>query len=215
MNYPGFELLIATRNRGKVQEIQEALAQLPVKLRYLDDFCNLSTVEETGLTYKANAVNKALEYSKQTRLCALADDSGLEVDALGGRPGVYSARYAGAEASDKQRIAKLLSELNRYPNQSRSATFVCSMAIASWKAGAADSLMAEPQVVVATEGRCGGVITSAPRGANGFGFDPIFVPDGYDDSFAELPSRVKAMISHRAHALAAIRDFLADWLGQT
>lgn len=215
MSGPSFELLIATRNRGKVQEIQETLAHLPVRLRYLEDFYNVSPVEETGLTYKDNAISKALEYSKQTGLCALADDSGLEVDVLGGRPGVYSARYGGNGASDNERIAKLLIELNQYPDQSRSATFISSMAIAGWNADVAGSPSIEPQVLAVTEGRCEGVIIPEPRGANGFGFDPVFVPAGYDNSFAELPSRVKAVISHRARALAAMRELLEDLLMQT
>ena len=123
---------MATRNRGKVREIQEALSSLPVKLRYLEEFGNVSTVDEVGQTYQENAVLKALGYSKQTGLLALADDSGLEVDALGGMPGVFSARFAGEHSSDHQRIEKLLAALSDSDRQ-RTARFVCCMALAGWE----------------------------------------------------------------------------------
>ena len=122
------EILIATRNAGKVREIQETLSSLPIKLRYLEEFANVSTVPEDGLTYEENAVLKALGYSRQTGICALADDSGLEVDALGGMPGVFSARFAGEHASDRKRIEKLLMALAEFEGSKRSARFVCCMA---------------------------------------------------------------------------------------
>lgn len=211
MRKRNIEILVATRNRGKILEIQEALALLPVKLRYLAEFDDVSTVEELGQTYEDNAVLKALGYSKQTGLCALADDSGLEVDALGGKPGVFSARFGGAGASDHQRIEKLLTELS-VGNQKRSARFVCCMALAGWRFNDDRARGDKPQTFKVTEAKCEGVITTSVRGENGFGYDPIFVPTGYDLTFGELPSQIKSAISHRALALAAMREFLDHWL---
>jgi XTP/dITP diphosphohydrolase len=205
------EILVATRNRGKIVEIQEALSTLPVTLRYLDEFVGVSTVDEVGRTYEENAVLKALGYSRQTGLYALADDSGLEVDALGGMPGVFSARFGGDQASDHQRIEKLLKLLS-VSYQQRTARFVCCMALAGFdpKGGLVEK--DEPQLLNVTEARCEGVVATAVRGTNGFGYDPVFVPAGYDATFAELPTTVKSAISHRALALAAMREFLDRWL---
>jgi XTP/dITP diphosphohydrolase len=199
------EVLIATSNRGKVREIQEALGTSQVKLRYLEDFPHISPVEETGETYRENAILKALNYSKQTGVCALADDSGLEVDALGGMPGVRSARFGGHGALDQDRIKKLLVALSQYPDRKRTARFICCMALANWKRG---ELAADARVLSVAEGKCEGLITHESRGANGFGFDPVFKPSGYDATFAEMSPDVKRLISHRAQALASIRDFL-------
>jgi XTP/dITP diphosphohydrolase len=204
------EILVATRNRGKILEIQEALVSLPLKLRYLEEFASVSPVDEVGRTYEDNAVLKALGYSKQTGLFALADDSGLEVEALNGRPGVFSARYGGG-ASDDQRIEQLLTELS-FKSQKRSAHFVCCMALAAWKPDDDHAAGDGAQIVKVTEAKCEGVITTSPRGDKGFGYDPIFVPAGYDLTFGELPSQLKGAISHRALALAAMRKFLHHWL---
>src|SRR6185295_19187450 len=122
---PNFKILIATHNLGKVREVRQALQSLPVTLVSLSDFSHVSLVKEVGRTYEENAVLKALSYAEQTGLCALADDSGLEVDALGGEPGVLSARFAGEDASDSERIQKLLTTLIQHGND-RSARFVCS-----------------------------------------------------------------------------------------
>jgi non-canonical purine NTP pyrophosphatase (RdgB/HAM1 family) len=206
-----FEILVATRNRGKILEIQEALSTLPVKLRYLEEFVGVSTVDEVGRTYEENAVLKALGYSRQTGVCALADDSGLEVDALGGMPGVFSARYGGEHASDDQRIQKLLMLLS-ISDQGRTARFVCCMALAGLDPKEGQVGREKPQLLKVTEAKCEGVIATTVRGANGFGYDPVFVPAGYDATFAELPSAVKSAISHRALALAAMRKFLDHWL---
>jgi non-canonical purine NTP pyrophosphatase (RdgB/HAM1 family) len=209
-----FEVLIATRNPGKIREIQEAFMNLPVTLRYLKDFPRVSTVQETGKTYKENAILKALNYSKQTGMCALADDSGLEVDALGGLPGVYSARFWGALASDGERTHKLLAALSQYPNRTRTAHFVCCLALVEWKRGELDSA-AGAEVLSVAEGRCEGLIAHESRGANGFGFDPVFIPLGYDATFGEMSSDVKSVISHRAKALALTREFLDGWVTST
>lgn len=206
------EILIATGNPGKIQEIQAALTSLPIKLRYLEEFQNISTIAEVGHTYEDNAVLKALGYAKQTGLCALADDSGLEVDALNGMPGVFSARFGGDHASDQQRIEKLLSVLSEQGGQSPTAHFVCCMVLAGWRSTADQFDKAEPILLRVTEAKCEGVITTAQRGEGGFGYDPIFVPAGYDATFAELPAATKAKISHRALALEAMREFLVHWL---
>lgn len=206
------EILIATHNRGKIREVHDALHSLPVKLRYLDEFPHLSLVNEVGRTYEENAVLKALGYAKQTGLCALADDSGLEVDALAGGPGVHSARFGGEGLSDHDRIQKLLSELSEEPHTRRGARFVCCMALAGWQQNLGEG---EPEVLTLIEAKCEGSIALQARGANGFGFDPLFVPEGHLATFAELPKEVKAKISHRAQALAAIRAFLSGWIPQT
>ena len=150
--------------------------------------------------YAENAIAKARFYALSTGLCALADDSGLEVEALGGAPGVFSARYAGEGASDAQRRELLLSELGG--NVDRRARFVAAVAIAR----------PDGEILNVSEGICVGTLTFAPRGEGGFGYDPLFVPDGYDQTFAELSETVKNRISHRARALMQTREFLKSSL---
>ena len=208
------EILVATRNPGKIREMHEALRPSQIKLRYLHEFPDVSSIDEVGRTYEENAVLKALGYSKQTGICALADDSGLEVDALGGMPGALSARFGGEHASDDERIEKLLAAISERPDQERIARFVCCMALAGWQPnGKVDGN--EPRLLSITEAKCEGVIATAPRGARGFGFDPVFVPGGYSETVSELPAEVKNTISHRALALAAMREFLDRWLAET
>ena len=207
---PNLEVLVATGNPGKMREIQESLRSLPIRLRYLGEFRDISPVEEVGETYEENAILKAVSYSKQAGICSLADDSGLEVDALGGKPGVLSARYGGD--SDQERTERLLMALTQGPLHERTARFVCCMAFAGWPPGESRSGSGEPQVLNVCESRCEGLIGEEPRGANGFGYDPVFVPTGYDETFAELSSAVKNVISHRAQALAAMRQFLNRWI---
>jgi XTP/dITP diphosphohydrolase len=206
------ELVVATYNQGKVREVQEALDSLPVKFRYLSEYADVSPLAEVGKTYQANAVLKAIGYAKQTRHFALADDSGLEVDALGGRPGVLSARFGGGEASDNDRIRLLLSELQAQSGSIRSARFICCMAFAGWRSADVSDRTEEPRVLTVVEASCEGIIALAPRGSNGFGFDPVFVPEGHEQTFAQLPAKTKARISHRAKALAEIRTFLTQWI---
>jgi XTP/dITP diphosphohydrolase len=207
------ELLIATGNLGKLREIGDSLRGLPLTLRHLQEFPEISPVEEVGQTYEENAILKALSYSKHSGVFALADDSGLEVDSLGGAPGVLSARYGGDHASDEERTEKLLIALSRYPEQARTARFVCCMALAGWYRGEDQPYNAEPHVIHVVEGKCEGTIIERPRGNNGFGYDPVFVPAGYNRTFGELAAKIKNVISHRAQALATMRQFLKSLEG--
>jgi len=207
------ELVIATYNFGKVREVEKALQRLPVQLRHLSDFKNILRVAEVGKTYQENAVLKAVEYARQTGVCALADDSGLEVDALGGRPGLYSARYGGNHITDGERISLLLSELSSVPTANRNARFVCCMALAGWQAPNEANRSSEAGVLTVVEGVCEGIISAMPLGHHGFGFDPVFVPAGQQQTFAQLPDEVKATISHRARALTKIQTFIEQWRG--
>jgi XTP/dITP diphosphohydrolase len=192
-------LLLGTRNPGKVIEIASILADSGWSFSSLAEFPSVGEAEENFVTYTENAIAKARFYALATGLCALADDSGLEVAALGGAPGVFSARYAGEHASDADRRALLLSELDKR-DADRRARFVAVVAIAT----------PEGEVLNVSEGFCEGTIIFAPRGSGGFGYDPLFVPDGYDQTFAELPDSVKNRISHRGRALAKTREFLVS-----
>jgi len=192
------QILIATKNDGKVKELEDLLIDLPFKLRSLNEFPKAIEPEETGETFAENAILKAKSYALQTGLFALADDSGLEVEALGFAPGVLSARYAGEKANDSEKIAKLLRELNKTKDENRRARFVCAMAISDEKG----------EIKFLTEGICDGRIASTPSGANGFGYDPIFIPVGYAKTFGELSSEIKQEISHRAKAIKKIIHFL-------
>ena len=195
-------LLLGTRNAGKMREIATILADVPWRMRSLREFPNVGVAAETAPSYAENAIAKAQFYARETGLCALADDSGLEVEALGGAPGVFSARYAGVGASDADRRALLLSELgSRRERADRGARFVCVVAIAT-PAG---------NVLNTSEGTCEGSIIFDERGTNGFGYDPLFVPDGFDETFAELSDSVKNRISHRARALLRTREFLLSY----
>lgn len=195
------KLVVGTNNAGKIRELNELLVNLPVEISGLGEFENVFDVEETGTTFAENAMLKANSYALQTGFWALSDDSGLEVEALGGAPGVYSARYAGENADNAQKIAKLLGELDAANSESRRARFVCVMALAD-ESG---------EIKFLAEGICDGKIASAARGTNGFGYDPVFIPDGYEQTFGELSSTVKREISHRARAIQKIIRFLRDF----
>ena len=210
-----FEMLVATHNPGKIREIQRALHFLPIKLHYLNEFPSVSPVDEVGQTYQENAVRKALDYARQTGVSSLADDSGLEVDALDGMPGIFSARFAGNHASDGARIERVLMELSEYPDRKRTGRFVCCIALAGWQPSERAINKTDPYLLTVTEAKCEGVITTSPRGLHGFGFDPIFVPLGYEATFGELSPDVKATIGHRGLALASMRSFIEQWLRLT
>ena len=189
-------IVAATGNMHKVEEYKKLLGDIDVEIKSLADFPNFPEVEENGSSFKENAAIKAVAASKYCQAPAFADDSGLEVDALDGRPGIHSSRYA---ASDPERIAKLLGELEGKEN--RRARFVCAIAIAF-----------NGEVLETFEGKVEGTITLAPRGEGGFGYDPVFQPDGYDQTFGELPAEVKNSISHRARAFASAVEFVEDEL---
>ena len=191
-------LLLGTGNPGKVKEIVRILEDSGWSLSSLQEFEQIESPEENGATYSDNAILKARFYAKKTGMFALADDSGLEVDAFGGAPGVFSARYAGENATDADRRALLLSELEKTGDKDRRARFVAVVAIAS----------PDGTIVNISEGICEGIINSVPRGTGGFGYDPVFIPDGYDQTFAELPENIKNRISHRGRALIKTADFL-------
>ncbi len=191
-------LLVATQNQGKLFELHQLLRDLPFKLASLTDFPNVSAIPETGESFIENASLKAVGYATQTGCLTLADDSGLEVDALGGAPGIFSARYAGEAASDAERVEKLLVELSYNPGLSRSARFVSAVAIADGGG----------RILIVSVGECNGRIDFAPRGSKGFGYDPIFIPSGYDKTFAELTAENKNEVSHRAWAFSGAREFL-------
>ena len=194
-------LLIATSNAGKVTELAELLAGLDCQVIGFADLPEVPpTIEETGLTFADNALLKAEHYHRLTGLTALADDSGLEVDALDGRPGVYSARYGGEGWSTAQQIELLLKEMQEIPDEQRSARFVCSIALVG---NGLNQLF---------EGQCSGFIARTPRGNNGFGYDPIFMDAELGRSFAELTRAEKATRSHRGKALSQAHQFLATWL---
>jgi XTP/dITP diphosphohydrolase len=201
------KLLLATRNRGKVREFRALFAGVPgLEVLSIDDVPAVPEVVEDGATFEDNARKKALEIARATGLLVLSDDSGLEVDALAGRPGVYSARYAGQGASDADNNAKLIAELRALdlPDARRTARYRVVLALA-----APDGPLAtEPRLEV---GACEGRIALEPRGEDGFGYDPYFVPAGFDRTMAELTMQEKNRISHRAQAADEMRRFLADY----
>jgi XTP/dITP diphosphohydrolase len=193
-------LLLATRNANKTREFRELLGK-DFDVHDLSFFDEMAIPKESGRTFEENAILKAVAVSQDRRvqdrhLLVVADDSGLEVDALGGAPGIFSARYAGEHASDKENIDKLLSELARrdVPLDQRSARFRCVIALAR-----------EGKLLGKSEGIVEGSIVDLPRGSRGFGYDPIFLPNGFDKTFGELPIELKNRISHRARAIRAFR----------
>lgn len=195
-------LILATRNKGKTAEIRDLLNNHPVVIKNLDDFGPIPEVEEDGDTFEENAYKKASFTARVLGHPALADDSGLLVEALYGAPGVHSARYAGDNASDEDRCRKLLGEMAGVPD--RQAAFECVISIAV------------PQGPALTyEGRCEGVITEAPRGDNGFGYDPLFYYPPLKKTFAELTREEKGLVSHRGKALGEIGnefDKVIQWI---
>jgi XTP/dITP diphosphohydrolase len=192
------ELVVATRNRHKRREIQHILGP-EFKVRYLGAHPEVPEIRESGTSFEENANLKALAASKQLRALVIADDSGLEVDALGGAPGIYSARYAGANATEWDKIDKLLRELARVraTEDGRRARFRCVVALAR-----------NGDLLGTFEGIVEGRIADKARGDSGFGYDPIFIPKGFEQTFGELPAEVKNTISHRAKAIRALADRL-------
>lgn len=197
-------IVLATRNKGKIKEFQELLKDYPVDLKSLDDFGPIPEAVEDGETFDDNAYKKAHFTAKVLGLPAISDDSGLTVEALDGRPGVHSARYAGDKATDQDNIAKLLSELEGVSN--RKAAFECVISIA---------VPSGPALTY--EGRCQGEISSEPRGDSGFGYDPVFYYPEFGKTFAEASMEEKNKVSHRGRALTEVAAEMAKilkWLEQ-
>lgn len=190
------KLLVATGNQGKLKEIREILSDIEVL--GLSDVGIECDVEETGTTFAENAYIKAFEISKRTGLPVLADDSGLEVDALGGRPGVYSARFAGEHATDDENVNKLLAELKDVPKDKRGARFACAMCL----------IFPDGRKIETFGTSCPGIIIDSKRGENGFGYDPVFFAPEYGKTFSEMTMEEKNKVSHRKAALAALSEKL-------
>ncbi|MEW6067106.1 MAG: XTP/dITP diphosphatase [Nitrospirota bacterium] len=193
------EIVLATRNKRKVEEIKRITEGMGILIFTLDDFPECPDVEEDGNTFKENAVKKAITVSKYTGKPSLADDSGLEVYALNNAPGVLSARYAGKGANDNENVNKLLNEMQLINEGKRGARFVCCIAL-SFPAGN----------VITFYGYAEGRIGTEPKGYKGFGYDPIFYPNGYDKTFAEMDDKEKDAISHRGKALRGVEKYLKN-----
>ena len=193
------QMLAATTNKNKVREFQEILKDLKDKINIIttDTIPNFPEIVEDGTTFAENAMKKAKEASAFADMVAMADDSGLVVEALDGAPGIHSARYAGEGASDADRIAKLLKAMDGVTD--RRAKFVCAAAIAY-----------RGEEVKTFIGEIKGKITLAPSGSNGFGYDPVFIPEGFEKTFAELTDEEKNAVSHRGRAMRAVADFLRE-----
>jgi XTP/dITP diphosphohydrolase len=192
------DIIVASGNAGKLKEIAALLADMPIQVTSLKDHWNpVPAIPENGATFLENAQSKARWVFDNTGMPSLADDSGLVVDALNGEPGVRSARYAGEPSSDTRNTQKLLAELADLPLENRTARFTCMLVL----------IVSDNDVLVA-EGSCEGHIGFEPAGNNGFGYDPVFIPNGYTQTFAQLDESIKNTISHRAKALAKLRDML-------
>jgi XTP/dITP diphosphohydrolase len=196
-------LMLGTRNRKKREEIAEILSNLPIEFGDLNDRPDVPEVDETGATFDENARLKAAAVARATGAWTLGEDSGLVVPALNGRPGVYSARYAGSQGDDAANNAKLLAELAPLPADQRAAYYVCL------------AVLADPtgEIRASAEGRCHGVITTELRGSGGFGYDPLFMIPEFHKTFGELTPRVKHALSHRARALERLRPEVRKLLG--
>lgn len=197
------DLVLATRNKGKIAEVQRliSLHAPQITLRSVSEF-NLDDVEETGTTFEENALLKAETIARQTGLPALADDSGIAIDALDGAPGVYSARWSGVHGDDAANVAKVLLELSDVPDEDRGAQFVCVIALAHPDGRS-----------IIVRGEVEGVVRRNPIGNHGFGYDPIFQPDGYAITTAQMDPETKDAISHRGKALREIASKIGPFIG--
>lgn len=191
------KIVLATRNRKKVEEIKRMFSGFHIRFLGLDSFPGCPDVEEDGKTFRANAIKKALAVSGHTGCAAIADDSGLEVKALGGAPGVFSARYAGEHSDDQKNVRKLLGGMKNLKNNDRSARFVCCIAFA----------LPDGSYKTFT-GYVTGLIGEKPKGFNGFGYDPVFYPAGHDRTFAEMTDDEKDSLSHRGRAMKKMYKYL-------
>ncbi|QTM99995.1 XTP/dITP diphosphatase [Sediminibacillus dalangtanensis] len=194
------QLIIATKNKGKVKDFRNLFSKYGITIRSLLDLDeSIPDIEETGETFEENAALKAETIAERFSLPVLADDSGLEVDALEGRPGIFSARYAGLEKSDQANVDKLLEELKGVPKEERTARFVCVLAVAR-----------PGKTTIFKRGTCEGWIAERPIGENGFGYDPVFYPNRLTKTMAELTSEEKNQISHRKNAIVQLDEWLKD-----
>lgn len=200
---PQFDFLLGTGNAGKILEIKRGLEDLPLILKVITDFSELQTPVEDGSSYEENAIIKARSYAQQTGMWTLADDSGLEVAYLNGLPGLRSARFGSAGLSDIDRTNLLLSRLAAVKNDQRSASFVSAVAVAN----------PIGEIINVAHGICRGTIAESPAGEEGFGYDPVFIPNGHGKTFAEMPLSLKGRLSHRGKALGATREFLQRFFG--
>lgn len=192
------KLIIATKNKGKMKDFKELFSRYGIEvLSLLDLEEDTPDIEETGLTFEENAAIKAETILQTFGLPVIADDSGLEVDAIGGRPGIYSARYAGEDKDDQANLHKVLQELEGVPETDREARFVCVLALAR-----------PGKETIFKKGTCEGRISQQPTGDNGFGYDPIFYPKDMDKTMAQLTSKEKNGISHRAAAISQLEEWL-------
>ena len=196
-------LVLATHNRHKARELEALLQDAGIEILTLDAFPHVGKIEEDSPTLEGNALKKAREVFRQTGLPSLADDTGLEVDALGGAPGVFSSRYAGPQATYADNVAKLLKELQGVADAERTARFRCVLAF-----------VAHNGVEHVVEGVCRGSIIREPRGLHGFGYDPVFLPEGFSQTFAEMDADTKNRISHRAAALHRIKPLLLEYFAR-
>lgn len=194
------KILLATKNKGKIREMNAMFGDLPVEFVGVDFLKEVPEVVEDGNTFHENALKKAMTFFNVSSMPVLAEDSGLEVDALGGAPGIYSARFAGDGATDQDNIKKLLEMMKDLPKQQRAARFISVLCFV---------MDGKPHFF---EGEVRGFITDTPSGSSGFGYDPVFVPEGYDKTFAELGSEIKNTISHRAKAINKFKDFLKEFI---
>lgn len=202
MLHKDFELLAATNNPGKLGEIRTLLTGLPVSLLDLTSFPRVREITESGSTFVENAALKAAGYARQTGKWTIADDSGLEVKALGGSPGIFSARFGSPNSDFDEKITYLLSEMDKSGSCDRSARFVAALAFAA----------PDGRLMFSTVGICRGTIAENPSGEGGFGYDPVFIPEGFLHSFGEIPLEVKNEISHRARALTKFIRYFADFM---
>ncbi|MBP3401239.1 MAG: XTP/dITP diphosphatase [Selenomonadales bacterium] len=195
-------IVLATKNKGKIKEMRELLAPMNIEVLSLADFSPVDDAEENGATFAENAMLKARYYFAHTGTPCLADDSGLEVDALGGRPGVYSARYSGEDATDAANNAKVLREMEGIEKDKRTARFRCAMALVG------------EGIELTTDGTCEGALLTEERGQGGFGYDPIFYVPKFDRTLAEMSSEEKNSISHRGAAVRKMADLIAEMMAK-
>jgi XTP/dITP diphosphohydrolase len=191
------EILIATTNQGKLREIRQILRDVPVTLRTLAEFPGIDAPEETGMSFAENARQKSIYYASATGMVTLAEDSGFEVDALNGEPGIYSARYLREDATYHERFNDIYARIQEMGASDRSARFVCALAIAKGV-----------EIVFEATATVEGTLASEPSGSNGFGYDPVFFYPPYGKTFGEVSDEEKTAVSHRGQAIRAFRDYL-------